>query len=1052
MARNIILFLATAAALALVFIGFLVIFRVPPPAGVPSARTSVELRATEEASADRQIHVDTPQGQLEIPPGEEMAITQYDRMGRPMDYYRWKSWEKVPDSANRISVTEPEIILRLNTGMIVRVTAAKGELSTERLDSKHYRPKSGSLSGEARITIDRETEYERAPLETRPQDAVAITMEQLEFDLELGELRSDGPLRVEAAEFTATGRGLHLIWNQEENRVEKLAIERGEQLVFRGDFLEALSPKAESEQPQPATAPPQSAAQPTDHEPIAYRCVFSGEITIEHQIEGQRRASLSAEELDLLLDLSGGGARAAQGGSRPEGEQETGADSKPQTGAATPSQEVIVRWSGPLLIRPASAPSAGEAGRKRVAARGNPIRVELPDGRVACNRLELHEESKRLWLFPTDGGYVEFSSGSDIFVRAAEVFVELARERIKLVGEVVFQANREAADGRSRLTIQADSWADLFLGARRSEPSYAADIFSSPLAAQTLDSAVFVGNVRVKYENQRLHAHQLKAEFDAPAKRTGNEASAPDPRGMLKAVTAIGDVRLLTSSTRSPWWLPPNYDRSLSSGSLRLEFVERERRLEIREMYASGMMEIHDRPNELDARGHELRAFFSVAGENSPGGGEGRAREELEYAEVVGTEEQPGALRVREYDLRGKRIVVDNRSERLRVEGRSELTLNTGRGLQGFARAEGAPIRISSTRSLEIDGKTNTAVFAGEVSAGTDSERLVGDTMTLYLEDVQVGDEATRKSRSVARMIEPLGAMLGFKTPRGRLPGLRDSTADERRTRKDLSRILATDAGLVSETFSSEGGLPLVHQSIAAPRIEIDAQRRYVRTFGLSTMLMTDLRMKSQAGGGDDGDVNVVSSLVGGGPSQTAVSAKGGMLYMLGEAGPARRDSLLLEGGVRFRRVTGSEMAELPALLPDVARDPETLKKLPSANTYLECDRLEGLFLIPDSGATTSLGVRASVNIEMLNAARDVYFRDQRGDNLREIYAHQLEYIRQDNVFRILGDSGSSVPARIYESNEKSGRFNAPVQAPALILRLDTGAIEAKELRGRIGD
>ena len=1065
MARNIILFLASAGVLVLLFIGFLAFFRTPTPVETGEIDRSIELQAHREVSEDQMMRVDTPKGPLDLPPGEEMKVTQYDRMGRPMDYYRCKSWEKAPNSANLLTVVEPEIVLRLNTGMVVQISAERGEWSIEQLDPKQYRPKRGTLTGEARIVIDRETELVDKPLSERPEDSVTIAMTQLEFDLELGELHSDGPLEVDAAEFSVRGTGLHLIWNQDENRIEKLSIDQGDRLVFRGDFLDALSPghKTEVQTAAPvaaAPAPVRSERRQPTRKPITYRCLFSQQVSIEHLINGQRRAFLSVDELDMLMDLAGRGtglAKRDEPADAPVTTQSASVDTRPaeaeaaQVGTVS-SREVVVRWSGPLVIRPEGDAPDAEQARRRVTATGKPIRVELPDGRIACNRLVLHEEDKRLWLYPMDAGYVEFAAGPDVIVHAAEVCVDWASGRIKLIGEVLFQARREASDGKPPLTIQASSWAELQLAQRRAETQPASDLFANPLAAQALESAVFVGDVRVSYEDQRLYAHQLTAEFGAGA-GTGT-ATVPDGgtdlRGMLKAVTATGDVRLLASSARRAWWRPPDYDRTLTSGSLRLDFVECDGLLRIREMHAAGMMEIHDRANEFDARGRELHAVFAVPTGRAASVRSGDGREELEWATVTGTSEQFASLRAREFDLRGREIAVDNRSETLHVDGPSDLALESRRGLQGFARADGTPIKISCTKSLHIDGKANTVKFVGAVSAGAEHEKLVGETMTLFLEDVPVTTRTTEAS-PFARLIRPLSQRLGFEGQEKSVSAPLGNAAGAARTRKDLARIQATEAGLVSETYANGGTQPLVHQSIAAPRLDIDALHRCVRTFGQTTMLMTDLRMKSQQTPAER-DVNMVSSLMGGGPSQTAVSARNGMLYALGESAALRRDSLLLEGGVKFRRVTGSEMAELPALLPDVAQQPELLKKITSSNTYLECERLEGTLVVPEATESIALGNRASVNIDMLNAAGNVYFRDKRGDNLREIYAAQLEYNRQDEVFRILGQPEKNVLARIYDSNEKSRRFNAPVQAPALILHLDSGTIEATELQGRLGN
>ena len=1060
MARNIILFLATAAVLVLLFVGYITVFRAPTPENFRSEQRTVDLHVAQTAPDEATIHVDTPRGPVDIPPGEKMESTLYDPMGRPMGNYRCQSWGKVPNSSNLIAVIEPEITLRLNSGMIVQIASARGELDFEWLDAKNYRPKRGTLTGDARITIDRETAYDREPLSERPEDQITIKMDHFDFDLGLGELKSSGPLQVQSEEFTVNGTGLHLIWNQDENRVEKLFIEHGGQMVFQGDFLDTLAPSQKSKS-SPATAPAASAVatvQPRRHkpsrEPVAYSCIFTENVSIQHFVEDQLRASMSADELTLRMNMGGRGGGNAEKPKPSEtpapAVQPAPAPESQPTSKPASNQSVIVKWTGPLSVHPETVTPEDKLDGRRVEAVGKPLRVELSSGGIACGRLVLHEESKRLWLYPTEAGGVEFSTGQNLTVHASEVTADFNANRIKLIGPVMFQADRSSSGNKPPLTIAADSWAELRLAARKSETQTDANLFANPMAAQSLESAVFVGEVLVTYEDQRLYAHQLTAEFNAARIDVADTEKSPELQGMLKAVTAVGDVRLLVDSDRRAWWRPPSFDRSLTAGSLRLDFIERDGRLGIREMYANGMVELNDRPSEFAARGRELRALFSGRAASAKGvqaslGGS----EELESAKVTGSDDQFAFLHAKEYDLSGKEIVVDNRTETLHIDGRAELAFQTDRGLQGFTRSGGEPITVTCTRWLHVDGQADTVEFAGNVMAGGENEHLVGDTMKLFLEDVPAVEQTTVTDSMLS------GSILQFAKRAGLIGGRKTSesgvtAAEIAKTRKDLARILATNAGLVAETYAKDSKQVLLYQEIQAPRLEIETRRRYVRTIGPTTMQMTDMRMKrdQQAQSG----VDVMSSLTGSGPSQTGMVSQGGMLYMLGEPGPERRDSLLLEGGVRFRRVTGSEMFELDKLLPpDVAVRPDLLKKIESSNTYLECTRLECMLSVPEPTGPAAMSMRSSIEVNMLKADQNVYLNDTRGDNRREIHAEQLEYVRTENVIRIFGEPGKNILARIYDSNVKTGRFSSPVQAAELVLHLDTGTIEARDVTGRIG-
>ena len=429
MVRNIILFVSTTAVLVLLFVGYVSLVGSPAPDGQVVRNDAGELSPVAQVADKTKLRVETSEGPIEIDPGESMAYVRYDHLGRPTDYFRCETWEKVPGTTDNLAVTKPELMMRLPTGMIVTVTADHGQLSTDRIDSKRPRPKFGWLAGSARVIVDRETSYDRTPLSKRPKDRITIEMDRLDFDLELGELKTADPLCVRSPEFEITGTGLHLIWNQDDNRVEKLLIDKGGRMVFEGGLLATLDRPSErnrADEPPVITQPaPQVAPAPKQktRKPTAYRCVFTDNVSVEHFGGDQRRGALSADELSLLVDIAG-----RSGG---QTRRDTATTSAPATQPDdSPEKRVVVQWTGQLLIRPDSAPPSPDQPRRRVEARGGPVSVELPNGRVVCGRLALHEETERLWLYPTDGGHVEVSSGQDLAVQATSIFIDLETDTV----------------------------------------------------------------------------------------------------------------------------------------------------------------------------------------------------------------------------------------------------------------------------------------------------------------------------------------------------------------------------------------------------------------------------------------------------------------------------------------------------------------------------------------------------------------------------------------------------------------------------------------------
>ncbi len=1059
MVRNIILLISTTAVLLILFVGYLMFVGTPAPDERVLANGTVDLPITTQVADEKKLRI----AGIEVDPGEDIAYITYDSAGNPTDYFRCRNWEKVPGTQDEVRLTDPELMMRLPGGMIVTITAERGQIKAERVQSKRLRPKFGWLAGNARIVVDRETGYDRTPLSERPEDQITITMDRLDFDLELGELKTADPLHVTSSEFDITGTGLHLIWNQEDNRVEKLLVENGGKMTLTGQLLASMDRSLERQRDnapvvtQPA-APVTPAPRKKKRKPTAYRCAFSDNVSVEYFVDNQRHGALTADELTLLFDV-GGRARGLPSRNKP-----TATAPASQPGDA-PDKRIVVKWTGPLSLGPAGTPPSPDQPRRHFEASGKAVTVELPNGRLLCGRLTLHEETERIWFYPTESGFVELSSGDGLAVKAASIFIDLEADIVKLIGDVLFKSGTAARQRDSSLTIRADLWAELHLAADR-ERDIAENVFNSPLTSRPPESAVFVGDVTVSYEDQLLRAHRLDANFRPVDESAEPAGDTPAPRAMLESALATGDVLLTTvdASRRHDWrsvlerntrtikralirslsttaraqtrHRGPREDRMLTCASLHLEFGTTDGEVHIREMQGTGAVEIHDRHNRFAARGRHLTATFI-------------GRKDLQHATVTGTDTNPALVRAQAYALRGNRINIDNQAGTLHVDGRSKLAFRSRRSLQGLTRGRPETITVTSNESMHVDLRENTVNFIGRVAAGTGNEQLLADSLTLLLEDVTERPAMSGADAFARPLLQNLfGKSKSADSSRSLFAEPRSSGG----TRKELVRLLASNAAIQAETYVAGDELPLTHQSIAAPELEIDVRRRYIRTTGDTTLLMTDRRLRDAETRARSA-LGIASALTNSGPSQTAMDCRRGLLYMLGEEGPQRRDSVLLEGGVRFRYVTGREMAGLEELLPQVAIDPELLKTLKNQNTYMECERLECVFGVPDESRAprAALGLRSSLAIASLNACENVYVRDQRDNDIRTIYAHQLEFDRAGGVIRILGLPEKNINVRLYDENAETGRFHGPIVSPEIIINLDTNTIEAKDIRGRAG-
>lgn len=1046
MARNVILIIATLGILGLMFAGYAYITAIDAQSRAVAAREAAVARLPEPTvSSDESIQL----GPVDVPPGEEFSFVVYDeRTGRPTDRFRCKQWRKVPGEDNEVLVTEPELIMLLPSGMIATITADTGRITVDRIDTRRMRPRLGWLSGNARIQIDRETAEDRTPPAERPEDLILIESDTFAFDLEIGKLELDGRLTVSADEFQIAGRGLELVWNQINNRVERLLIREGEQMTISlaGGVPVGL---AREDQAGTGVAPaPQS--QPFDPRHAAagragartarqttYRLALAGGVTAEHFRGDSRIGALSADRLKLLFDV-GGGLREA--GAAPA--TQPGDDAPPQTQPAQDASErLVIRWSGPLALDPEESTPHGGPPRRRLEAVGDLVTLEVPDGVVHCGGLRYEEETQRAWLRPLADGRVNIELDGRLHLDTAGVYIDRGAGLVKLIGDVRLRSQRP---GRDALAITCSLWAELHLAAAEKKPRETPGLAPDNLIdTAKLESAVFVGDVRVHMADRRLTAHRLETTFRAPQGDEGLDE-------LLDSAIASGGVVLAARRAAGgmPFWmarlddrvrdlLDPSSDRAelLAPGEhqalactwARLDFDRNESgQVYVSRMDADGAVRLVDRSLPVAARGRTLTA---AVGDD----------EQIASATVRGTPQQPAALHAAPYTVTGTVVTFDQRAQTMQVDGRSRLSFESDRGLRGEPTYDSRRVVIDSRDRLLIDAAGNNIQFVGEVVARSAGERLLADVLTLHLRDVPSQPESP----------SPISAMRSaFERARGAEPEKRPAPAASDRVsrgRKEPVRLVARNGVIESDTLRPGEPQPLVHQSIAAPELNVDIPSRVLRSVGETTLLMISRQLDFDADAAREA-TGLPSALMSRGPSQTAMKCDRSMTYQLGADGPGRRDSVLFEGGVTFRHVAGRRIIGLEEMLPEVKANPQLLAQLKDRNTYLDCDRLEGAFVASD--ATRGPAGRGDMRLVALNATGNVYLRDEHGPGIREVHAHQVEFDRGSGRIRVLGDPASGRNANIYYQNVQTGTFDAPAAGPEFVLDLNTNTVTAGAVTG----
>ena len=1049
MARNIVLLASTLGILGVIFVAYVLLL------DDPAVDERDHQMAIEALPTDTGLPSDTLKiaGAIEVPPGEAIELKVYDEhTGQIKQLFQCDEWTPISGNTNDIFVANPRFKIWLPRGMIATISAVEGQITVDSLKKVQGRPQSGWLNDDVRILIDRETSRERTPIDTRPEDLITIALDHLDFDLELGTLKTEGPIQITSTDFEIAGSGLDLLWNEAENMVESLWLHQGQRMVLYGGGGQLFSAAAKKS-PETAAAPTPERKPPSKRGGVAYNCVLSGGIIAEQFASEECVGGFSADEVRLLFDLGRSTNRLTDGTptSRPS--------SQPTT---QPTQRLVVHWSGPLRLDPGPAVD-GDQTRRRFEAYGTPVKLRKGGRTVECGRLEYYQETEQIWLHPSADGQVHFGLGTGRYATAGSVYIDSAANLIKLVGDV--RVVTQGGDGpvEQQRSINCSLWAELHLAqAPASEPnSVTAEAAGDDLISYgRLDSAAFVGEAEVELGDRTLTADQIDVTF--------HSADADQPLDTaLDTAIAAGHVRLVRKDevleseqltlafavTEDGKLYPQRIDATGSVVIARDRSWLRGRRVQaelqpvppsspadgpefvIRSLDITGDAELRDPKNKVAARGQHISARFT---------GLNRLRE----ATIRGTADRHGLVHASPYTVGGEQVDLDWDAKTLHVDGPARLKFKTVRSLQGQQRRRPTPVTVRCAGSLHIDGIRNTIRFAENVVAESGEEQLYSDTLTLLLEDVEKPTVTDSKPPGITKLVQQARQALAeqFGTDRQH-DWLELSDDQDPDLRKEPVRLIAEHALFQSETYQPGDVQPLIHTSIAAPLLEVDIVGREIITSGQTTLLLTNRRLDGDDRLTDE-TLGVPSALITRGPSQTAMQCDGSMTYALGTEGPTRRDSVLFEDGVRFAHRTGSEMINAEQMLPELQVHPELITDFESRNTMLTCDRLECGFQVggsADAGEPAPMAGRESMRLTWLLASGNAYLRDKQGLVIREVYTQQIDFDRQASLIRILGTPLAN--ARIYEEHLKTGGSRV-LLGEEFIIDLESNAISTKTTSG----
>ena len=260
--RFVLVFFATALAVMLLFMTMLY----DPAESNRTNRSDVELDSGSGWTLGDKPQKGPP---AVLRPGQgtgDVIFVKENRAGQLTVFFGDKV-RALPQGMLQIASPRIRIHLRRNE-RVVQISADEGTVV-----APDNQLRSGDLQGAVVITLfecaaGQELDYSR----TSPHIRLRMTMPEVQFDLELGQVESSGLVHLTMGGNDFRGRGLKLKYDEVNRRIERLQIARGEKLVLVGRDAAGVTEKPA------AAAGKKGRRQPADTQ--YYRASFSENVQV----------------------------------------------------------------------------------------------------------------------------------------------------------------------------------------------------------------------------------------------------------------------------------------------------------------------------------------------------------------------------------------------------------------------------------------------------------------------------------------------------------------------------------------------------------------------------------------------------------------------------------------------------------------------------------------------------------------------------------------------------------------------------------------------------
>jgi hypothetical protein len=533
---------------------------------------------------------------LRIGYGRDITLTLYAREGtRERGEIHVRELEPVEGKTNEFLVISPDIRLRTKSGNNVRVTAERGFIEASRRTSGALDPQRGQLSGQVVIEIDRRTDEDRAKLpealrdKPDPASIIRAEMGELHFDVEYAKVVIPGRLHISASDVELIAADLIVRFNEAENRVEYLRIDRPEQLtliqrsddqstalpgmtapvertITLADMLRATLEKrlalqqadreaearrraeeeaVEAAEDEPPPFMPEAPEKKKPRPPVKYFARFEGDIDATRYQGDTIVARLQADVLEILRDF------------KPEDRQrlrEQASPGDPGGDAAAPValERLVLNWTGRLVVEAIDLEDERALGaeRAKITASGSPVRLSHQGGATdaTCSFLAFDPDRGEALLFGDDENAVVVRSADHGVLKGMQITSRRDGERMHTLiqGPGVLLHGLDgggAEEGDRGTTIEFSDRLEL-LG--RFETQTRID-FTGTLSRKEqriLERAVFTGGVEMRQGDTRISADSLTAHMGAGQRQRGDTPAIERLEGRGHVVMMRAEDRL----------------------------------------------------------------------------------------------------------------------------------------------------------------------------------------------------------------------------------------------------------------------------------------------------------------------------------------------------------------------------------------------------------------------------------------------------------------------------------------------------------------------------